>query len=838
MLATSFGIASASRASAAVTTVPAAQGTAFRNPILPTIPGSTRRVETFADPAIIKAKDGYYYAYGTKDPRFDGDTFHVIPIVRSNDLVNWTYVGDAFPNGNPPSAEPFAGIFAPDIRYMNDQYYLYYSITNVAGTTTNEFGTPGGDDSAIGVATSLNPAGPFTDRGIVVEPTTNPCCPPGPDNPSFFRATIDPAVLPLPDGRRLIYYGSYNGGLDVRQLTPDGLRTVPGTQRRIAIDNRYEGPYVIRRGGYYYAFVSASDCCNFELTGYVVFAGRSTSPFGPFRDREGKSFLDTRPGGEIVLAQNGNQFVGVGHNAVITDDAGQDYIVYHGIDQRNPEIIERSGIPINRRSLMMDRLDYIDGFPVTRAGAGPSNTAQPAPVTRGAVDDEFNRSTGIGASFTQMGGKWTIFDPVGTNRGVVRQNWAGTTSAMLISDGSTTANYRAEGDLRLNTLGTGTPRRYGLVTSYIDRNNYIAAYLQPNATGTGGSLVTNIRANGVNSFKTTALPANFKHRDFHNIAVTLRGNQVTFELTESRLEDPIEIQVRQLPLPTQQGVALGAGRVGFATQNVSADFDNISAARLFTPVTRLVPNDARGARDERYSDEFNGNFDSENGWSYAQGRQPEPGQTSLTARPGYYRQRTDDREVTRVIDSNDARILIENAPAGNFTVDVKLDFALPDDGRIYNFQQAGLFIYQNDDKYVRLDHVAIFNTRQIEFAKEKPGPEPPLTSDPNDDPRAREAEKPRQRRFGSTVLQEPARVTILRIVARTDSTGAQTYRAYRSIDNGRTFERGGTWTFGKTNNTGDSPMVNRKIGISAFGAQSPEQPKFNADFDYVRVYRP
>ncbi len=508
---------------------------------------------------------------------------------------------------------------------------------------------------------------------------------------------------------------------------------MPATQQRVAIDNRYEGPFVIYRNGFYYMFVSATDCCNFELTGYDVFAGRSRSPFGPFVDREGDTFVEPRVGGEVVLAQNGNQFVGVGHNAVITDDSGQDYIVYHGIDQRNPEIIERSGIPINRRSLMMDRLDYIDGFPVARAGAGPSNTSQPAPVTRGAVDDEFNRSTGIGASFTQMGGKWIIYDPVGTNRGVVRQNWAGTTSAMLISDGSTTANYRAEGDLRLNTLGTTTPRRYGLITSYIDRNNYIAAYLQPNAAGTGGSLVTNIRANGVNSFKTTALPANFKHRDFHNLAVTLRGNQVTFELTESRLEDPIEIQVRQLPLPTQQGVALGAGRVGFATQNVSADFDNLSAAQLFTPVTRRVPNQAQGALNERYTDEFNGGLDPENNWQYVPGRVPaEPSQEQANPqpdnpfqeRPGYYRQRTDNRELTRANPPPDrlAHILAQDAPAGDFTVTVKLDFPLPEEDGFFFFQQAGVFIYENDDKYVRLDHVAIFNTRQIEFAKEKPSP--------------------------------------------------------------------------------------------------------------------
>ncbi len=800
----------------------------FRNPILPTIPGSTRRVETFADPAIIKAKDGFYYAYATKDPRFDGDTFHVIPIIRSNDLVNWTYVGDAFPNGNPPSAEPNAGIFAPDIRYMNDQYYLYYSITNIVGDTGGETG-PNGDDSAIGVATSPNPAGPFTDRGIVVEPQVNPCC-------NAFRATIDPAILPLPDGRRLIYYGSYFGGLDVRELTPDGLRSVPATQQRVAIDNRYEGPFVIYRNGYYYMFASATDCCNFELTGYDVFAGRSRSPFGPFVDREGDTFVEPRVGGEVVLAQNGNQFVGVGHNTVITDDAGQDFIVYHGIDQRNPEVYAQGGIPINRRSLMMDRLDYIDGFPVARAGAGPSNTAQPAPVTHGVVTDEFNRTTGIGGSFTQMGGRWFIYDPAGTNRGVVRQNWQGTRSAMLISDGSSPANYRAEGDLRLNTLGTGTPRRYGLITSYIDQGNYIAAYLQPNATGTGGSLVTNIRMGGLNSFKTTALPANFNHRDFHNLAVTLRGNQLTFQLTESRLEDPIDIQRRQLPLPTQQGVALGAGRVGFATQNVSADFDNISAARLFTPVTRRVPNQTQGALNERYTDEFNNGLDPENLWQYVPGREPaEPSQEQANPqpdnlfqeRPGYYRQQTDARELTRDNPPPDrlAHILAQDAPPGDFTVTVKLELPLPEEDGFFFFQQAGVFIYENDDKFVRLDHVAIFNTRQIEFAKEKP--------DPNGG-----ENPPRERQFGGTVLDNPERVTWLRIVARTNpTTGAQTYTAYSSVDGVR-YDRGGAWTFGATNNPGDSPMVNRKIGISAFGGVSPDQQFFDADFDFVRVTQP
>ncbi len=804
----------------------------YINEILPDIPGSCHRVETFADPAIIQAKDGFYYAYGTKDPRYDEDEFHVIPIVRSNDLINWTYVGDAFPNGNPPSADPAAGIFAPDIRYMNDQYYLYYSITNIAGDTGGETG-PGGDDSAIGVATSPNPTGPFTDRGIVVAPQKAPCC-------NDFRATIDPHVLPLPNGKRLIYYGSYFGGLDVRELTPDGLRSLPATQRKVAIDNRYEAPYVIRRGNEYFMFASATDCCNFELTGYVVFAGKSRSPLGPFVDREGDTFLDQRVGGEVVLAQNGNDFVGPGHNAVFTDDSGQDYIVYHAIDKRDPEIepAPRFDFFINRRALMIDRLDYIDGFPVARAGAGPSghnytvNQRVPGPVVTGPIDDEFNRNRQSGyGEFTVQGGLWSIVNTTTTNYGWLRQRDAAAAQTLFFSNASSTADYRVEADLkrRVETITTTGTARYGLLTSYKDRNNYIAAYLEPDADGVGGKLTTNVRRAGVNSFVSTPLPPNFVHTSFHNLAAIKRGSTIRFEVTESRLQDLIAAQTRR-----DLGTAFGVGRAGFATQFTAAIFDNIVSAPLSTPVTRRVadPYTAQvppGTRQERYSDEFDGGrLDSENMWSYAGGRRPDPGQASLTARPGYFRFRTDNREITR--DTNTARILIENAPTtGNFVVDTKLEFNLPvgTDPFIF-FQQAGLFIYENDDKYVRLDHVAIFNTRQVEFAKEKPDPTP---STP--------AGAPRERRFGGTVLDNPETVTYLRIVVRQDTaTGEQEYTPYISTDGVR-FERGGTWTFGGPSAyRPDQPMTNRKIGISAFGGVSRDQQFYNADFDYVRVYTP
>ena len=71
------------------------------------------------------------------------------------DLVNWQYVGDVF-STRPDWVADDAGLWAPDIRYMNGQYYLYFTAPNTD--------LPGGG-SAIGVATSASPTGPWVDSG-------------------------------------------------------------------------------------------------------------------------------------------------------------------------------------------------------------------------------------------------------------------------------------------------------------------------------------------------------------------------------------------------------------------------------------------------------------------------------------------------------------------------------------------------------------------------------------------------------------------------------------------------------------------------------------------------
>jgi arabinan endo-1,5-alpha-L-arabinosidase len=135
----------------------------------------------------------------------------------------------------------------------------------------------------------------------------------------------------------------------------------------------------VKHGGYYYLFGSSSNCCAGPATGYAVFAGRSKSPLGPFVDREGAGLLASRTGGTPVVASNGIRWVGTGHSSIVTDLAGQQWFAYHAVDRNDPFVTGSNGWLL--RPMLLDRLDWIDGWPTVNAGTGPSETASASPVT-------------------------------------------------------------------------------------------------------------------------------------------------------------------------------------------------------------------------------------------------------------------------------------------------------------------------------------------------------------------------------------------------------------------------------------------------------------------------
>jgi arabinan endo-1,5-alpha-L-arabinosidase len=129
----------------------------YTNPLPVEIPGDGM-VESCADPSIIYSEtDSYWYMYCTTDPLNDEDktgdnfNFHLIPMLRSTDLVNWEYMGDAFTT-RPDWLDPTSGMWAPEIDFFDGQYYLYYTVPDVADSVSGEPGCHG--DSAIGVATA------------------------------------------------------------------------------------------------------------------------------------------------------------------------------------------------------------------------------------------------------------------------------------------------------------------------------------------------------------------------------------------------------------------------------------------------------------------------------------------------------------------------------------------------------------------------------------------------------------------------------------------------------------------------------------------------------------
>ncbi len=461
----------------------------YTNPLPVTIPNGGL-VESCADPAIIRGQapgDTAWYMYCTTDPLNGQDrnaegnlNFHLVPMLKSADLVNWTYVGDAFTT-RPDWVADNAGLWAPNVEFFNGRYYLYY--------TAPQTDLPGGG-SAIGVATSASPTGPWTDAGApVVEPHEAACC------RGSRRWTFDPDVLEA-KGQKYIYYGSYFGGISVRKLSADGLSSDPSSQQLVAVDNRYEGANVVKRADTYYLFASATDCCRGPLTGYSIFVGRSSSPTGPFVDKDGVSLLAGRAGGTPVISMNGNRWVGPGHSMVFSDMADQDWLVYHAIDRNDPYFSGATGF--TKRPVLLDPIDWVDGWPTVRGGLWASDTPQPAPAARrndeslysptlathdqpgaanAALSDEFNGTT-LSSQWTwvrepaagvSMTGDSFAFDTQAADLYVDSNN------ASVLTGATPTGDYVVDTRVKLNLPAEGCCFNYvqaGLVI-YDGDDNYL-----------------------------------------------------------------------------------------------------------------------------------------------------------------------------------------------------------------------------------------------------------------------------------------------------------------------------------------------------------------------------
>jgi hypothetical protein len=117
------------------------QRTVYKNPVI--------RWD-FADPHVIKASAGFYYAYSTEHLTYERLAY--IPVARSRDLVDWELLPDAMPE-KPEWSDTTRDFWAPGVIQADGRYYMYFSGIR-----------DGAEGMRLGVATSESPAGRSTPK--------------------------------------------------------------------------------------------------------------------------------------------------------------------------------------------------------------------------------------------------------------------------------------------------------------------------------------------------------------------------------------------------------------------------------------------------------------------------------------------------------------------------------------------------------------------------------------------------------------------------------------------------------------------------------------------------
>lgn len=312
------------------------------------------------DPAGLVEVDGYLMTFAT------GRTIRSAYLPPGSD--EWVRGEPVFPRGQRPAwmgelLPNNKGFWAPHAAFPR---VMYYSVADDSDSK---------DIAAIGRATAvgdppnltwIDDGKPvlFCDRSEVAEPFA-----------------IDPAVFEGANDTLWMVYGSHWSGIWIVELDPETGHIKDGHARengwtpgnpafthvaselpRGATDlpepgftaGAIEAPYVYWSGKYYYLFVNWGKCCSGIDSTYEIRVGRSTSPQGPYLDKDGRDLADA--GGTLFVETDG-RFIGPGHANIYTYQDSKEktrrVFTYHYYDG------EAEGRPkMHARELVFDRNDW------------------------------------------------------------------------------------------------------------------------------------------------------------------------------------------------------------------------------------------------------------------------------------------------------------------------------------------------------------------------------------------------------------------------------------------------------------------------------------------------
>ena len=239
----------------------------------------------YSDPDAIRVGDDFYMVASSFD------AVPGLPVLHSNDLVNWSLIGHALlrqpPYDHFSKTQHGNGVWAPAIRFHDGEFYIYY---------------PDPDFGIYRVQTK-NPAGKWSDPILVV---------PG-------KGLIDPCPMWDENGRVYLAY-AYAGSragiksiLAVKELNKTGDKAID--EGVIVYDGHetdptIEGPKLYKRNGYYYIFAPAGGVA----TGWQVVL-RAKNIYGPYARK-------------VVMDQGKSPINGPHQGAWIDTPAGEDWFLH------------------------------------------------------------------------------------------------------------------------------------------------------------------------------------------------------------------------------------------------------------------------------------------------------------------------------------------------------------------------------------------------------------------------------------------------------------------------------------------------------------------------------
>lgn len=215
-----------------------------------------------------------------------------LPILHSNDLVNWRLVNYALKEIEPKEfynlPQHGKGVWAPSIRYHNGEFYIYW----------------GDPDFGIFLVKTKNPLGEW-EKPVLVK---------------AGKGMIDPAPLWDDDGKLYLTHAwagsraKFNSAITVCEMNAEGTKVVTDPilvfDGNDGVNHTIEGPKFYKRNGYYYIFAPAGGV----VTGWQLVL-RSRNVYGPYESK-------------IVMAQGKTEINGPHQGAWVDTNSGESWFVH------------------------------------------------------------------------------------------------------------------------------------------------------------------------------------------------------------------------------------------------------------------------------------------------------------------------------------------------------------------------------------------------------------------------------------------------------------------------------------------------------------------------------